>query len=147
MRGSRQHCKGKTPMQCLLNTMWSLSSNFYFGPVNFSIISGCFKCHANIVVFSKLKLLNLQKKISWANIEQKDKLVWNNDIVHACWIWLTFLFYHDCSYFSCFLVYHLSIIFAISHSVHVLLSQYWQGISLQWFLFKILDIWKNLFFN
>ena len=49
LRGFRLHCTGKNSVQCLLNTIWSLSGNFYFGPVNFIIISGCCKCHANIL--------------------------------------------------------------------------------------------------
>ena len=49
LRSSRQQCKGKNPRQCLLNIIWSLSGDFYFGPVNFLIISGYCKCHADIV--------------------------------------------------------------------------------------------------
>ena len=49
LRGSRQHCTGKNSVQCLLNTIWSHSSIFFFQLVNFLLISGCCKCHANIV--------------------------------------------------------------------------------------------------
>ena len=53
------------------------------------------------------------------------------DIVHACGIWLIFLFSQDLFLFFMFLCQSisllsisLSIIFAISHSIHVILSQY-----------------------
>ena len=41
--------------------MWSLSSNFYFGPVNF-LISGCFKCHANIVEIYQIEIAEIAKE-------------------------------------------------------------------------------------
>ena len=133
LRGSRQHCTRKNPVQCVLNTIWSLSSDFDFGLVNFLLISGCCKYHINIA----------QEK-SWANIEQKDKLIRNNDIVQACWSLLIFLFYHDCSYFSCLsIIYHF---FAILRSIHVVLSQYLWGIFPLVGFLQNFNIRKNLFF-
>ena len=61
-------------------------------------------------------LANIVQEKPRASIEQKDKIVWNNDIVHAYWIWLIFPFSLDCFYFSCSCIYHLSIIFAVSYS-------------------------------
>ena len=53
--GYRQHRMVRNPVQCCLNTIWSHLCNFYFGLVNFLIISG----------YCKL----------YPNIEQKDKIV------------------------------------------------------------------------
>ena len=50
-------------------------------------------------------LADIAQKKSRADIEQKYKILRNKDIAHVCWSWLIFPFYHDCSYFSCFLIY------------------------------------------
>ena len=47
-RGSKQHSTVKNPVWCL-NNIWSLFGSFYFGLVDFLIITGCCKCCANIV--------------------------------------------------------------------------------------------------
>ena len=51
-RGSRQHYTQMNSGQHIVNNIWLMSSEFYFGPVNFFIIPNCCKCRANIVQFS-----------------------------------------------------------------------------------------------
>ena len=59
----------KNPVQCGLNSIWSFFSHFFFfGPVNFLIITGCCKCRVNTIqIFPTLHNKNpgstLNKKI------------------------------------------------------------------------------------
>ena len=71
-RGSRQHCTWKV----LVNIVWTKSfyNHFYFGPVNFLIITGCWKYRAIIA----------QEK-SRANIEQKDNIVRKASFLRFKW--------------------------------------------------------------
>ena len=66
-------------------------------------------------------LADIAQEKSWANIKQKNKIVQNNDIVLLNLI--NFFIKSRLFLFLMFL-YHLSIIFTISHSIYVALSQY-----------------------
>ena len=67
-------------------------------------------------------------------------------IVNACGIWLILTFYTICSYLSCFLFYHLSIIFFISSSITRFFLNTCKGFSFWQFSFNVLNNWKNLLF-
>ena len=69
-RGPRQQCTGKNPVQCCLNNIWSFFSDFYFGPVNLLIITGCCKGCANIAQISP----TLHKKNPGLTLNKKTRL-------------------------------------------------------------------------
>ena len=69
-RGSRQHFTGNNPVQCHLNTIWSFLGDFYFEPVNFLILTSCYRCLASIVQIS----LILHKKNSGPTSNKKTRL-------------------------------------------------------------------------
>ena len=70
----------------------------------------------------------IHRKKQWIALQLLEKVLFEKDafydIANACGIWLIFTFLSICSYISCFFIYHLSIIFAISRSIHTVLSQY-----------------------
>ena len=111
-------CSLLPQVKTLCNVVWQATDNILLN-------KSCAMLSKHIWLLQMLcqHLANIAQEKSRASIEQKDKIVWNN-IVHAFWIWLIFSFYLDCSYFSCSCIYNLSIIFAISHSIHVVLSEY-----------------------
>ena len=105
LRVYRQHTTGQNPVECCLNTP---GTKLHRKNPQYCLRGSRQHCTSKNPLQCVLNTINIAQEKSWANIEQKDKLVRNNDIVHACWSLLIFLFYHDCSYFSCFLIYHLS---------------------------------------
>ena len=68
LRDSTENCTGKNPVQCRLNWL------FYFGLVIFFIITCCCKCCSNAKIFTDIGQNTFQ-----ANIEQKDKILRNNN--------------------------------------------------------------------
>ena len=101
-----------------------------------------FSMHVKFSIRSRyvLKAITHRKK-QWIVLRYLRKSFFQKDtfyIVHSCWAWIIFPFYH-----SLFLFF----IFLISCSIHVVPSQYFcKEFSFKQFFFIILNIWKNLLF-
>ena len=99
-RDCRQHCTEINPMQCHLSNIWSLFGNFYFGPVNFLMITCCYKWRANIAQISS----TLHKKNPGPKLNKKTKLystIISNKLLILYLVTKTF---HITSTFSLFMI-------------------------------------------
>ena len=90
-------------------------------------------------------LANIAQEKSQASIEQKDKIVWNNDIVVTCMLNLINLYCSNIFHVPVFIIYQL---FLPYHILYMLLFlSIHKGFSFQQFPFKILISGRTYFFN